>query len=346
MAEKSTLAKGSKQRVAAGGERAPGPAREAIMTRPQAPHTATGSALALVAFGLAACFPAIPKKPIDVRPAPGADLPSLAPCALVHLTGEEDLSNGARGWFRGPWKIAYASFLIRHPSGVILVDAAFGDSAGSDIDAAPFYFRWQFGEARAAKSITALLAEAGVKPEEVKRVLLTHAHWDHTGGLKELPNARIVMAAADADWVLAQSGDLVGGAMPHHFDGLAARIDRIVFSGPATDGFDSSQDLLGDGSIIAVPTPGHTRGSTSYFVNSSGGERWLFIGDAAWVKEGFEEPATKGRLAALFADWSWALTEETLGRLHAVYEGRGASLVTAHDARTWTDVPLCAAAVK
>ncbi len=281
-----------------------------------------------------------------MRPAPRADLPLLAPCALVHFTGEEELSNGARGWFRGPWQIAYASFLIRHPRGVILIDAAFGDSANSDIDAAPFYFRWQFGEARAAKSISALLAEAGVKPEEVKLVLLTHAHWDHTGGLKELPNARIAMAAADADWVLAQSGNLVEGAMPHHFDGLAPRIERLDFSGPPTDGFDASQDILGDGSIIAVPTPGHTRGSTSYFVTSSSGARWLFIGDAAWVKEGFEEPATKRRLAALFADWDWAQTEETLGRLHAVYEGRAASLVTAHDARSWTGIPLCAAGAK
>ena len=40
------------------------------------------------------------------------------------------------------------------------------------------------------------------------------------------------------------------------------------------------------------------------------------------------------------------IIDNNLVGLHAVYEGRGASLVTAHDARTWTDVPLCAAAVK
>jgi glyoxylase-like metal-dependent hydrolase (beta-lactamase superfamily II) len=118
-------------------------------------------------------------------------------------------------------------------------------------------------------------------------------------------------------------------------------VEKLTFAGPAYEGFDASQDLLGDGSIIAVPTPGHTSGSTSYFVNSGNGQRWLFIGDAAWVKEGFAEPATKGRLASFFADHDREQAAETLGRLHAVYESRSAVLVTAHDERTWDSIPNC-----
>jgi N-acyl homoserine lactone hydrolase len=292
-----------------------------------------------------ACFPAIPRQTPDARPASPQTGATLAPCALVHFVGEEDLSNGARGWFRGKWAIAYSSFVIRHPKGVILVDAAFGNSVAADVDQAPFYFRWTFGDARAAKPISVLLAEQGLKPEDVKYVLLTHDHWDHAGGLPDLPNARVIMGKADADWIAQQKDFLVGGAMPHDFTSAIAgnRIDPLTFTGPPTDGFDRSQDVFGDGSIIAVPTPGHTRGATSYFVNSGDGKRWLFIGDAAWVKEGFEEPATKGRLASLAADWNWDLTSDTLGRLHAVYEGHAANIVTSHDQRTWTDVPICGA---
>jgi len=91
-----------------------------------------------------------------------------------------------------------------------------------------------------------------------------------------------------------------------------------------------------------VPTPGHTRGATSYFVNSGDGKRWMFIGDAAWTLEGFREPVTKGRAAALVADWNWKQTEDSLGALHAIDEGHAATLVTSHDPRTWIDVPLCA----
>ncbi len=292
-------------------------------------------------LGCIGCFPAIRERPIDVRPALGANLPMLAPCALVHFSDQEDLSNGARGWFRGPWTIQYSTFLIRHPRGVILIDAAFGDTAAADLDAAPFYVRLALGHARAARPLAALLAEVGVKPEDVTDVVLTHDHWDHTGGLTQLPNARVIMSGADADWILAQHDQLIGGAMPHHFDSVRTRIDRISFSGPPTDGFEHSADLFGDGSFVAVPTPGHTRGATSYFVNSGDGKRWLFIGDAAWTQEGFAEPVTKGRIAALASDWDWQQTSDSLSLLHAVYAGHAASIVTAHDARTWADVPLC-----
>ncbi|MBS2025370.1 MAG: MBL fold metallo-hydrolase [Deltaproteobacteria bacterium] len=293
---------------------------------------------------LTACMPTIPQRSLPPQPPPAPpDLPALAPCALVHQTSEEDLSNGARGWFRGTWMSQYSTFLIRHPKGVYLIDASMGSDTAGDLDKSPFWFRLQFGDAKSAKPLKVLLAEAGVKPEEVTAVLLTHTHWDHTGGLAELPNARVIMSAADADWILKQQDFLIEGNMPRHFDTVKDRIDRLKFDGPPTDGFPASQDVLGDGSIIAIPTPGHTRGSTSYFVRSSDGHRWLFIGDAAWVKEGFEEPATKGRLASTVVDQDKQQTADTLALLHEVYAAKNATLVTAHDARTWQDVPLCKA---
>jgi N-acyl homoserine lactone hydrolase len=288
-------------------------------------------------FILAACAPVIPHRTLAQRAALPAQLPELHPCALVHLTQQENLSNAARGFFRGDFELTYTTFLIRHPRGVVLVDAAFGDTVAADLDAAPWWFRFQFGAARAAKPLSALLAEAGVKPEEVTLVLLTHAHWDHAGGLSQLPNARVLTADG---WILAESG-MRELAMPQHFAKVRDRITPLQFDGPAYDGFAASHDVFGDGSIVAVPTPGHTQGSSSYFVNAAGGKRWLFIGDAAWVKEGFAEPVLKGRLASTFADHDAQQAADTLGLLHAVYEAHAANLVTAHDPRTWVDLPRC-----
>ena len=72
----------------------------------------------------------------------------------------------------------------------------------------------------------------------------------------------------------------------------------------------------------------------------------MFVGDAAWVKEGFEEPVTKGRLASFVTDFDRPKTADTLGTLHAIWAARDAALVTAHDPRTWDGIPRCATSAK
>lgn len=291
---------------------------------------------------LSACLPSIPQRSIEPRAHIPERLPSVSPCALMHGEADESLSNAAHGWFRGPWKLAYSSFLIRHPNGVVLVDAAFGDDVDHDLDAAPFWFRWLFGSTRSVLSIAELLRNAGVAPEEVTHVLITHAHWDHTGGLLQLPNARVLVDATEAEWILASNKHLVDGGMPHHFDAsVRARIERVTYPGPAYDGFPKSFDVFNDGSFVAVPLSGHSPGSTGWFVNSGDGKRWLFAGDAAWVKEGVEEPVTKDRLVTRLSDWDSQLTANQLGLLHATYEAKSASVVLSHDERTWRGVPRC-----
>src|ERR1051325_1016431 len=98
-----------------------------------------------------ACAPAIPQRTLTQRAALPAALPEVQPCALVHLELPENLSNAARGFFRGDFQLTYTTFLVRHPRGVVLIDAAFGDTVAADLDAAPWWFRFQFGSARAAR---------------------------------------------------------------------------------------------------------------------------------------------------------------------------------------------------
>jgi len=47
------------------------------------------------------------------------------------------------------------------------------------------------------QSLAAQLAIHGVKPKEVKTLILTHLHYDHAGGCAQLPNARIVIQRSE-----------------------------------------------------------------------------------------------------------------------------------------------------
>jgi glyoxylase-like metal-dependent hydrolase (beta-lactamase superfamily II) len=237
--------------------------------------------------------------------------------------------------------LAYSTFGLRRADEVVLIDAAFGADIEADLQRMPFFVRWNLDSACGAVPLVDLQRKAGIDPVVVKRALVTHPHWDHVGGLAQVPNARVMVSGDDADWVQRQDAEFVNGSVPFHLRTASDRTDRIVFDGPPLLGFAASKDVFGDGSVIALPTPGHTHGSTSYLVRAVDGPPWLFVGDAAWVKEGFAVPVMKGRLATSFADFDKDRTAETLGRLHAIHAAKAARVVTAHDARTWDGVPPC-----
>jgi N-acyl homoserine lactone hydrolase len=179
--------------------------------------------------------------------------------------------------------------------------------------------------------------------------LITHFHWDHVNGAPDVPNAQVLVREPDLAW--ADHGHtMIYDAVPHHaVDRIRSRIKEFKTDGPAYEGFAGSYDLLGDGSVIGVPTPGHTPGSVSWFVNSGDGRRWLFVGDAAWIGEGISRPVMKGWKGRLL-DNDNEKTGETLSRLHALQaarpltvppDGHGVQVVTAHDPAGLATLPVC-----
>ena len=108
--------------------------------------------------------------------------------------------------------------------------------------------RWS---SRRRRSVTGQLAERGLAPDDVDVAVVSHLHFDHCGGLAQLPDARMVVQ--QAEWDAAFHGPLVeyGVFNPDDFD---LGHDRQMLDG--------EHDLFGDGSVVVVPTPG-TRPATS-----------------------------------------------------------------------------------
>src|ERR671926_86896 len=92
------------------------------------------------------------------------------------------------------WLPIYA-WAIEHPEGAIVVDT--GETARTS---EPGYFpRWHpFYRTSASfnvapeQEIGPQLRQIGIEPEQVRTVVLTHLHTDHTGGLRYFPNSEIL----------------------------------------------------------------------------------------------------------------------------------------------------------
>lgn len=181
-------------------------------------------------------------------------------------------------------------YVIEHDQGLILFDTGQDRASVTDEKYFPRGFtgliydrlaRFDIGE---QDTLTAQLAALGYAPRDVGTAILSPLHQDHIGGLPELTGANLLVSAAE--WAeLARPGPELRGFLRTHiqFPGLKWR----QFSLEPTDDpdlapFTESLDVTGDGSVVLLPTPGHTAGSVSLLVRRGSRPPLLLVGDLTY----------------------------------------------------------------
>jgi glyoxylase-like metal-dependent hydrolase (beta-lactamase superfamily II) len=290
---------------------------------------------------LCACAPAIVTPAATTVAKTPTKHATVSLCRLTQERFDRGLTAGVAQLTSDTWAYTIGSVLIRHPAGLVVLDPAFSRDVEGDLATMPGLVQLLMGSAAGKTPLVTVMERAGVDPHDVRFALATHAHWDHVGALRDLPQAKVLLPRAELEWARTLDRAMAGGVLTHHLADVKERLFLFDYTGPARDGFDRSFDVFGDGSVVAVPLPGHTPGSAGFFVEGDDGHTWLFSGDTSWTRRGVEAPAHKNPLVPIDDDLE--ATARSLGLLHALVEHRSdVVVVPAHDASAFEQLPPCA----
>jgi glyoxylase-like metal-dependent hydrolase (beta-lactamase superfamily II) len=163
------------------------------------------------------------------------------------------------------------------------------------------------------------LARFGLRPDDIRHVIISHFHADHVAGLRDFPAAQFVaLRAAYADvahrqgWAALRRA-FIPALLPADFLKRAQLLD--AFQGPPLPALGPTHDLFGDGSLRLVELPGHARGQIGMLANTTRGPV-LLAADGAWQNRAIRELRPPHLVASLIVDDARAVVE-TLNRLHA-----------------------------
>lgn len=277
-------------------------------------------------LGMALCLGLLPAWAQPAQPAPRVRFAVLRTATMPTPQGLV-VSGGSFGT-----QVAthFSAFLIEHGDDRFLFDAGLGRRIREQYAAdMPGWNRPFFRLPDSVHPAADLLQAAGIPP--VKRILLSHAHWDHASALEDFPGAEVWLAAPEEAFV-RQAASRVGTAWPSQVIDKPVRWKPIGFDPVGHEGFEASLDLYRDGSVVLVPLFGHTPGSMGLFLRLSSGRRFFFVGDVVWSAAALAEGRPKFWLARWFVDQDAGLTQAAIDKIRAAMARDPALVVVpAHD---------------
>lgn len=158
------------------------------------------------------------------------------------------------------------SYLVEGQDGLALIDTSSSD---------------------ASNRILAAISSIGRKPEDLRTIVATHYHFDHTGNagaLVERTGAQLCVHEDDVPYVEGRSSWLPGGGLvgplldafaPKHF---TLKVDRVLRGGDV---------LPFAGGLEIIHAPGHTPGHIALYSKE---HRTLFAGDSLMNTGGLHLP--------------------------------------------------------
>lgn len=174
------------------------------------------------------------------------------------------------------------TWLIEHPEGLFLIDTGISTEIKKEgffkkIDFVSRYYceKQMLFKIEEQDELDNQLKTIGIDCNSIDKVLLTHLHIDHTGGLKYFPKTPVLVS--EWEWKTKDS------SFPQLFP-KGINFEQISLDNQF-ENFEKAAYLTKTKDLIMVATPGHTRGHSSVILKLDDTRMICFGGDVAYNEQ-------------------------------------------------------------
>lgn len=213
--------------------------------------------------------------------------------------------------------------ILKFKNEVILFDTGYAPRVKNALRQFPF---WLYGAILPVtvdenNTAHAKIKKLGIRAEDVTRIVVSHFHADHIGGLKDFPTASFICSRRSWQHVKNAGGfqalrrGYLSELVPDDFE------ERVQFTEELEDvielpGLGKAPALNIEGTRISFPSlDGHVPGQIGMHLQGADGTAQLFVADACWHKDAIAGKATPNPIGMFVQDCGLTY-HETLRRLY------------------------------
>lgn len=258
-------------------------------------------------------------------------------CGLIEISDLDDFSTA------GDYAGLSATFtdtcwLLRHPKGNVLWDLGLPTGLVGNGEQKNGVFTLSMD-----RTLSDQLAEIGLFASDIDMLSISHSHFDHAGQADQFPKAKWLVHADEFAAMFPAETDTQTGAADDdsNEESDAGSLNPFLdFASLERQEFTGEYDVFGDGSVIIIPTPGHTPGHTSLLVTLPETGPVLLTGDLYHRRQS----RTLKRVPRFNTDE--AATRASMEMIEARVSALGARLIIQHEIEDMADLPLAPAPIR